>query len=87
MIEQTPRLEEVLATLYESEVNCGLESFWDGGFRVWIGDEMNGHLADGRICSDDSGTMALWFIENATRLFPQSSFAKNQRFGALVGQS
>ena len=46
MPEPPPPLSDVLAALYASEINCGLESFWDGGFRVWIGDPLNGALFD-----------------------------------------
>lgn len=30
-------LESVLAWLYAHEIECGLESVWDGGWIVWIG--------------------------------------------------
>jgi hypothetical protein len=32
----------VLAWLYANEINCGLESFWDRGWTVYLGDEING---------------------------------------------
>ena len=35
-IDRDARLR-VLIQLYESEINCGIESFWDAGFRVWLG--------------------------------------------------
>lgn len=35
-----------MRALYASEINCGIESFWDGGWRVWIGDYMNGIAAE-----------------------------------------
>lgn len=36
----------VLALLYEHEINCGVSSFWDEGYRAWIGDDRNGRLAE-----------------------------------------
>lgn len=40
-LEDIP-LSEVLERLYGAEINAGVSSFWDGGFRAWIGDESNG---------------------------------------------
>jgi hypothetical protein len=34
-------LDDAIATLYVREINCGCETFWDGGIKVWIGDMMN----------------------------------------------
>ena len=39
-------LDDAIAALYVREINCGLETFWDGGIKVWIGDTMNGHHAE-----------------------------------------
>jgi hypothetical protein len=39
-------LDDAIATLYAREINCGCETFWDGGIKVWIGDTMNGHHAE-----------------------------------------
>lgn len=36
----------VLALLYEHEINCGVSSFWDQGYRAWIGDDLNGRSAE-----------------------------------------
>ena len=36
-------LDDAIAALYVREINCGCETFWDGGIKVWIGDVMNGH--------------------------------------------
>jgi hypothetical protein len=36
-------LDEAITALYVREINCGCETFWDGGIRVWIGDRVNGH--------------------------------------------
>jgi hypothetical protein len=38
----------ILQRPYDSEINVWVTSFWDGGFYVWLGDEMNGYRAEGR---------------------------------------
>ncbi len=35
-------LESELQLIYDSEINVRIESFWDGGYRVAVGDELNG---------------------------------------------
>jgi hypothetical protein len=35
-------LLDTILRLYGSEINCGLETQWDAGVVVWIGDEING---------------------------------------------
>jgi hypothetical protein len=39
-------LEHVLQQLHDSEINAGVQTFYDAGMRVWIGDEMNGIQAE-----------------------------------------
>ena len=34
--------QNILQALYDSEINCRIESFWDGGWIGWLGDEQNG---------------------------------------------
>ena len=38
-------LTSVLQELYRREVNCRVQSFWDCGFRITLGDDLNGALA------------------------------------------
>jgi hypothetical protein len=40
-------IETVMKRLYESEINCSIGSFWDNGWDVKLGDEMNGFVAEG----------------------------------------
>jgi hypothetical protein len=54
-------LDHAIATLYAREINCGCETFWDGGMKVWIGDIMNGHHSEtmfsgGTWATRDSGS-------------------------------
>jgi hypothetical protein len=39
-------IDDAIAALYVREINCGCETFWDGGIKVWIGDAVNGHHAE-----------------------------------------
>jgi hypothetical protein len=39
-------LERVLQQLHDSEINAGLQTFFDTGMRVWIGDAINGIQAE-----------------------------------------
>jgi hypothetical protein len=37
----------ILQQLYDSEINVWVTSFYDDGFYVRLGDEMNGFVAEG----------------------------------------
>jgi hypothetical protein len=39
-------LEHILHQLHDSEINAGVQTFYDAGMRVWIGDEANGIQAE-----------------------------------------
>ena len=39
-------LEHILRRLHDSEINAGVQTFYDAGMRVWMGDEMNGIQAE-----------------------------------------
>jgi hypothetical protein len=78
-------LEKVIEALHDSEINVGMQSFFDCGLQVWIGDEMNGIRAKGRAnrgtdkAWPDDGAVALWLHQAALSLFPQSGYA--MRYG------
>jgi hypothetical protein len=63
-------LDDAIATLYAREINCGCETFWDGGIKVWIGDTMNGHHAETMFSRDDMGRAGQWLVDEAARLYP-----------------
>ncbi len=63
-------LETVLNALYREEINCGLGSFWDGGWDVWIGDEMNGFRAEATFERANLDKVPEWLVTNAERLYP-----------------
>jgi hypothetical protein len=40
-------LEHILQQLHDSEINAGgVQTFFDAGMRIWIGDEANGIQAE-----------------------------------------
>jgi hypothetical protein len=43
-------LERVLQQLHDSKINAGVQTFYDAGMRVWIGEGGNGDQSDAR-CS------------------------------------
>lgn len=68
---------DTIGALYASEINCGIQSFWDGGWEVWIGDDMNGRAAG------ESGLtfsqLPLWLHTTALKLYPDSVYAKGEK--------
>ncbi len=78
------RLERVIKSLHESEINAGLQSFCFCGFRAWIGDELNGITASGAVEEDDPGwhsfsAVALWLHQTAPRLYPRKQVCQRGR--------
>jgi hypothetical protein len=79
-----PPLELVLQQLHDSEINAGVQTFYDAGMRVWIGDELNGinaetvinRTAAARLKWPEGFTAASWLHETALRLHPDSQYAK-----------
>lgn len=69
-------MTDVMKALYASEINCGIESFWDGGFTAWIGDDMNGRKEEGYFGGIELDKAGDWFHEAAIRAFPDSEYAK-----------
>jgi hypothetical protein len=46
-------LTSVLQELYRYEVNCRVQSFWDCGFRIVLGDALNGELASFDVSAEE----------------------------------
>jgi len=66
----------VLRALYGSEINVSVSSFWDGGWGVRLGDDWNGFDADKEFPNDQLDDAAVWLIEQALVLYPDSVFAR-----------
>jgi hypothetical protein len=68
----------------DSEINAGVQTFFDAGMRVWIGDESNGiqsettinRTAAARLKWPEGVTAARWLHDVALRLYPDSKYAK-----------
>lgn len=68
-------LPAVLAALYRNEINCGLQSFWDGGWTVWIGDDdWNGREALAEFDAREDSHIAAWLAEAAAHLYPKAEW-------------
>ena len=67
------KLNDVFDDLYGSEINCGVQSFWDGGWTAWLGDDMNGRVAEESGLSFDE--IATWLDEKARMHYPKSTYA------------
>lgn len=84
-------LGEALARLYRSEINVSISTFWDGGWDVKLGDEMNGFVAETTIHCPSTVELGLqrtlddvavgltnvagWLHEAALEHFPDSQYA------------
>jgi hypothetical protein len=75
---------QVIEQLYDSEINAGLQSDWDGGITVWIGGPAdtpgNGCLSSRTFTRSEFADVALWLDGEARHLFPGSEYAQTQRF-------
>jgi hypothetical protein len=71
-------LAHVLQQLYASEINCSVSCFWDGGWELRLGDEMNGWRANRTFKNDELESQGVsWLIKNARAVWPQSEFARS----------
>ena len=78
------RLKAHSQQLHDSEINAGVQTFFDAGMRVWIGDEANGIQAEttinrtpaARLKWPEGLTAASWLHETALRLYLDSKYAQ-----------
>lgn len=70
-------LIEVLELLYDREINTSVSCFWEGGWDLAIGDDMNGWKA--RTTVEDLEEAPRWFLINAAVLYPKLSLALKKR--------
>ncbi len=69
-------MEKLLSEIYSSEINFEISTFWDGGFTVKVGDEMNGFLEESaglenldKVCSE--------LLRMVLKHYPDSVFTEN----------
>ena len=67
-------LGTIIAALHDSEINGEVSWFFDGVWRVRLGDAMNGYDAEAVVSS--ASEAAEWLRANAVRRYPASEFAK-----------
>jgi hypothetical protein len=65
----------IMQRLYDSEINVVVYSFYDSGFRVYLGDEMNGYRADTTF--ETWSEVERWLDAQARIHFPDSVFARS----------
>ena len=72
--QPSPRPGTIIAALHDSEINGEVSWFYDGGWRVKLGDEENGFVAEAMVSSPQEA--AEWLRANAVRRYPASKFAR-----------
>ena len=73
-------LERVLCELHDSQIIAGIQTLFDGGVRLWLGDATNATIAEttiertGRKWAEKDA--ARWLHKTALHLYPDSKYAK-----------
>jgi hypothetical protein len=62
-------LVEVMTNLYKMEINCGMQSFGDDGFKVWVGDDMNENKSEKYFTPEELDTAAGHWLNNQAQIF------------------
>lgn len=70
-------MKHILQRMYDSEINVGMESDWDAGFRWWCGWTRNLEREEGWADTFEAAVEAV--RQAAIRLYPDSDFAKEER--------
>ncbi len=71
-------LKEILLDLYDSEINISIVSFWDDGYTVKLGDELNGFRGEFNV-NEDIIYLPEMIKVKAIELYPNSEFAKKYK--------
>jgi len=64
-----------LTKIYESEINFSICTFWDGGYTVRLGDDINGFI-DKSMCNDTFRDAVEELITMVLKNYPNSTYAK-----------
>ena len=64
-----------LQKIYDSEIDIRISWLWDAGIDVWLGDDVNGYVAQENVRS--LAEMLPWFQEAITHFYPASDYAKS----------
>ena len=69
-----PEGRDLFQDLYDSEINFQITTFWDAGFNLRLGDEVNGFVAETTVKTFREAFA--WFYDQALLHYPNSDFAK-----------
>ena len=78
----TSDLGTIIEALHDSEINGGISWFFDGVWRVTLGDPHNGIDAEATVGSPQEA--ADWLRATAVKRYPDSDFAR--RFGEPINE-
>jgi len=62
-----------LQKIYDSEINVRISWLWDGGIDLWLGDEVNGYVAEETVSA--ASEIARWLQEAIAHFYPTSTYA------------
>lgn len=71
--------------LYRSEINCSIVTFFDDGWQVALGDNMNGFIAEATVRTFEEAEA--WLTRMAIERYPTSIFAIVHRDGLTEEQA
>lgn len=71
-----------LQKIYDSEINFKISTFWDGGFDIALGDELNG--IEAKTTVDVADDIVPWLKENFLEHFPNSEYAKDLKLRMTI---
>lgn len=66
-------MQDIPQRLYDSEINFSISCFWDGGFTVKLGDDMNGFDAETQ--TRTYADALAWLDQEARKRYPGSLYA------------
>jgi hypothetical protein len=66
---------DVIQRLHDSQINAGLQTDWEGGLVVWIGDTPDRGFIRETFVRGEFDQVAGWLDTQARRLFPDSDYA------------
>jgi len=63
-------LSQILRALYANDISVGMQSFWDGGWYVWIGGEPTAPRVEEHFDNDSFDEIADWLKRTAEDYYP-----------------
>jgi hypothetical protein len=70
-------LETELQKIYESEINVQISWMWDAGFRLGLGDCVNGFIAEVTVNTVEE--ILLWLQQGIAEYFPDSTYQTERK--------